>query len=596
MLYHYNHNESVAYMTQTKPIDRFIHSTYLRGTGSTGQDDAVVAKMHRHQPDGTIVPELKVIRNPQRRFYVTKPGLRSQHTEKKEWEALTALEQRTCANKDLGTEVFKALHGFFPSNPPILRKLYESPYLYGADISIESLIKYATNKAFDKSDANPGPLTTGMFDVEGSMLAHNQGQLIMATISHENQFYTSVLRSNFFVVDEKGNRKPGNLEDLEKMAYEHLNPDKVFKSDRVKKILKERGFKLHFHIADEPIDILRWTLGKMHENRTDFMGVWNLPYDMQSILDTCEQAGVDPAELLCPPDLPDDLKRARFVPGAKRKDEPHHRRWHWLYAPAYTQWYDAMCLYSILRIVSGMEANYTLGHILQKNDICDGKLHFVGQIPGVEDMSTQDWHRHMQTKHPYEYIVYNIFDVMSLQALEWVNNDVPGMYVLIGNSALQNFSKQTRRGADALYYSCLEKGYVTATTSSNESDDDIIKQGGAVLPPERTYQAGLYALREAPERETCIHAHVSDIDLSAIYPTIDMACNISRETKLATMIRVLGFPDADVRLFSSLILSVTENAIAIGTKFFGLPGYHEMDELFKQSQGDGITPPPDKAT
>lgn len=572
-------------MANTKPVDQFIHSTFLNRLGPRGQDDAVVTKVHRHHPDGRVTPELKVIKNPKRRFYTTHKGLRDTYTEKKEWEDLHNLEVHTCHNADLPREIFRALQGFYPQTPPNLRKLYESPYLYGADISIEALIKAAHREKFSQAGLIPAPLTRGMFDVETSMLQHNFGQLIMATVSHEEHCYTAILRSNLFTVDAKGNKTPGTLEELQALAVQYLDPKVVFPSKKAQKAIGERRFQFHFHLAETPLEILQWTLGKMHENRTDFMGVWNLPFDMGRILDTCRAAHVDPAELLCPRELEPMYRQVRFAPDPGKKDDHFSRRWHWLYAPAYTQWYDAMCLYSILRIVDGFEASYALDHVLKVNDVCDGKLKFKDKIPDASEMSTADWHRFMQTTHPYEYVIYNIFDVMSVQVMEWINNDVAGMHVLAGDSALQNFNKQTRRSADALYFKCLSRNKVTATTApADTTDSDIIKHGGAVLTPERTWEAGLAAIREAPGRETYAHAHVNDIDLSQLYPSIDMACNISRETKLATLLRIEGFPDQEMRTYTSMLVNIPENAVPLGTRYYGLPGYTEMTALFQQQR------------
>ena len=574
-------------MTDAPIAERFIHSTYLRKLGPYGQDDAVVAKVHRHYQDGRVEPHLKIIRNPSRRFYTTLPGIRDTYTEKKEWEDLHNLEAHTCKNADMPREIFRALNGFYPKAPPSLRKLAESPYLYGADISIESLIKAAHREKFDAAGVSPIPITTGVFDVESSMSSHNFGQLIMASISHEEKIYTSVLRSNLFVVDAQGNRKPGNIEDVAAFARKRLDASVVFPGKRAQRAIGKRVFQLHFHLAETPLEMLQWLMGKMHENRTDFMCAWNLPFDMQRVLETCAKANYAPERLLCPPELDRELRSARFVVDPGQKDAHYTRRWHWLYAPAYTQWYDAMCLYSILRVVDGFEASYELGDVLRENDVCDGKLTFDTEIPDAADMSKADWHRYMQQNHPYEYVTYNVFDVMSVQVMEWINSDASGMHVLIGNSALQNFNKQTRRAADSLHFKCLRKNKVVAATGAKAEDgeDIIVKHGGAVLPPERTWQSGLPVIIEAPTRDTCVHGHVSDIDLKAIYPNVDQAFNVSRETKLATMLRIEGFPDVEMRTYASMIAAIYENAVPIGIQYYGLPGYDEAAALFlKQRQ------------
>lgn len=565
----------------TEPVGKmFVHSCHITKLRDGG--DAVVIKEHTHHADGRVEPTLSVIRNPKRRFYVSKPEVRKTHDEKREWEDLHNLDEHTVFNHEIEKEAFKALEGYYPRGHVPMRTLNKSPYLYGADISIETIAKASYANKFEASGLKPQLLTTGFFDTETDMLSDDYG-LIMATITHENNVYTSVLRKNLFKIDEKGNKAPATVDELLDLAHRSLNPDVIFTEPSTRKLLKGREFKLHVHVADTPIQILEWIFARLHENKTDFMGVWNLPFDMQVVLDTCKAANVDPADILCPPELPKELRRVNFQEQLPRKNDQFHRRWHWLYAPGYAKMYDAMCLYSILRIVSGFESGgYSLDNVLRNNKISDGKLKFADKVPDAAQMSSADWHRHMQSKFPLEYIVYNMFDTIGLQVQEWKNNDVQGMVTLIGNSPLQNFAKQTRRSADALYFKCLDRGKVTATTSTAEDDEDIdiAKQGGAVLPPERTFGAGLRVLSECPLREAYVHRHVDDIDLSAVYPNIDMACNISRETKLSTIIGISGHDPMEVRTYASMLISPYENAVPIGNIFYKLPDYQEMDAKF----------------
>ena len=564
-------------------VDRFISSSYINYIGSHGNDDAVIVKVHSYDNDNNCVPELKIFRNLKRSFYVSKKAIQEEHDEKREWEDINNLDKYIVHNTDLPRQVFKSLNGYYPKGRVSMRQLGSSPYLYGADISIETLVKNNLNDKFNKSNIKPKPLTRGMFDTESSMLKGNYGELIMATINHENMIYTSILKSNFFYIDENGNKKPGNIKDLEKLATESLIPDNIFVSNKAKELANKANFKLHFHIADKSIDILRWIFEKMHKNKTDFMGVWNLSFDIKLVIKTCEDAGVDPAELLCAPELDKEYKKVRFQEAFRKPSEHISRKWDWLYAPSHTQWYDSMCLYSILRIVSGFEISYSLDNILRVNKISDGKLKFKEKIINSEEMSTADWHRHMQTKHPYEYIIYNIFDVMGLQVMEWVNNDSPALHTLMNQSSLQNFSKQTRRSADTMYFECLKKNKVVATTSvGKDLNLGVIKEGGAVLSPDRTYGMGSYSISDTPNLITYVLRHVNDIDLTAIYPRCLIGLNVSRETRISSVLSIKNKTNASIQKLHSGIISLEANSVLIGKEFFNLPGYEEMNELLKK--------------
>jgi hypothetical protein len=543
--------------------------------------DTLVVKEHCHHKDGTVTANLRRYDDPPTRFYVTKPGLRN-HDEKKEWEKIDRLDEYIVPHSRVTEEVFRALHGYFPRGRVSLRNLSESPYLYGTDISIEAVAKDGYAQKWPE-DVKPAALTTGMYDSESSMQDHDYGKLIMATVTHEHKVYTAIVKSSFFFIDDKGNRKPGNMDDLMKLVHEKLDPNVIFTDPKTRKRIVDGWppFEYEVKVVDKPIDILKWIFGKIHQNKTDFVGVWNLPFDTRLILKTCEEAGIRPADLYCPPELDEDLKRFHFKEDPGKPKDHFSRRWHWPSVPGYTQWYDAMCLYSILRIVKGFESSYALDYVLRKNKISDGKLKFSDRIPEADSMSSADWHRLMQTKYPYEYIVYSIFDSVSIQAMERVNNDVTALYALMEQSPLHSFNKQTRRAADVLHFYTKSVGKIVAASSTANDPYGLTKKGGAVLSPEFGAAVGMPVVEELPNSTTSVALHVSDIDLSAIYPNNTMSCNISRETKVSLLRGIDGFPEDDIRMLASMLIAIKPNAVPIATHFFGLPDYAAMEQALK---------------
>lgn len=562
--------------------EQFIHSSHIQYVGAD-RHDAVFVKVNQFMEDGSVVPTLRKIHRPKRRFWVTKKGMQSVYSEKKEWEVMHNLDEFTVHNDQLPAEAFRALNGYAPGGYIDMRKLAKSPYLYGSDISVDSLIKHRMDAEFKKTKLSPRAITTGGFDTETSMFAEDHGKLIMATITHEDQVYTSVLRS--FFKSDKTSTNDQIKENIEDMIEKIMIQKNLFPSKEAQKAIGDREFVYNVHIAEEPIDILRYTIGKMHENKTDYMTVWNLGFDIAVVLKTCEDAGVDPGEILAPEIVPKEYRKFNFKVDHGKKGDIPSRRWHWLYGPSYAQWIDSMCLYSILRIVSGYETSYALDHILRKNKVSDGKLTFKDELPTEGEMTSADWHRFMQSDHPYEYVLYNIFDVIGMQVLEWINKDLVSMNVLLRNTPCQNFNKQTRRSADEMYFNhmTLKPKRVIAATAAWDSDEyEIEKKGGAVLPAERAYKAGAKVLREARSRDTNVHLHVNDLDFSALYPNNSMLGNISRETKKAMILDIEGHDREEVRNYLSMYLAVDENAVPMCQQFFNLPGYQDMEDLFKE--------------
>lgn len=546
---------------------QFIHSCYANAETK----DVVIVKEIVFYSDGTTEPTLRFINNPTRRFWITKPGART-YTDKKEWEKQSNLDVYTSTQRDLANNVFKALKGFYPSRPARLRDVCDSPYVYGADIDIEVLIKDKYRKDFEKTKLVPKPATTGFMDAEWSVLQGDKGRVLMVTITHETQVYTAIVKDKLFTVDSEGNHIPATLEDLAKLSAEIL-----------KEYNDKYGFTYTYYAANDEVDLYRWIFARIHENKTDFMGTWNIKADVNdAVVEMCKRNNLDPEEFFCPPEIPKEFRFFKFEVDTNQKCPHFSRRWHFARTPSYTQFYDAMCLYSILRTVKGYEKSYKLDHILKVNGF-GGKLKFTN-LPNMEQMIAVAWHRAMQSKFPLEYCVYNQYDAISLQMMEKKNTDVQSMYNLIGRSHLSNYIRQTRRGADDVYYNCLEAGKVICSPGSSmrtEYDDIIGATGGAVIRPERTYNLGLRIFRDAPHIVSGLSPATNDVDFAGMYPAVNIGANVSRETKVSSAIGLIGFSKHDTLMYHSMLVSIRENAVFIGKQYYGLPGYEEMYNRYK---------------
>lgn len=573
-----------------QPIGRqFLHSAYT--SRLPDGSDAVVISEYVHYDDGRVIPELRIAKKPKRSFYITKPQFRN-HDEKKEIEDVDKLDKYTVHNCELEREIFKALNGYYPGGRYVpLKELCASPYLYGADVHIETLIKNHDQKAFDKTGLKLHPATTGFFDIERSVLKGNAAEITVISLTHENRIYTAILEMAFFRFDEFGNRLPGDLQELKELSHTILDPllSKILTTNDDLKQHKHKKFQYFYYVGKTEIELIEWIFARLHENKTTLVGIWNLDYDIPAILKVIKEAKVPPENIFCPPTLPEQYRKVNYV--FDNKTVSHITdKWHWLYTTGHTQFYDSMALYAKLRTVIGKESSYKLNDILQKNNLGE-KLHFQ-ELPNMEDLSDIDWHRRMQSKYPYYYIVYNQFDVLSLQLMEWKNGDGQSMLQLSESTSLAKFTKQTRKVSDSLYVDWIEKGRVIGTVGPDMRsiyDSDIGAVGGAVLSPLRLDYNGLNALIEAPHHKTQLHPFVNDVDFTGMYPTVAQAGNTSKETKLSTVLYITGdvvrkyyTPKEAVETFFSYVINPEDNATLLGTTFFGLPDYDEMLMLFEQ--------------
>lgn len=498
---------------------------------------------------------LSFIREPKRPLWYTKPEFRN-HQSKKECEDINKLEQYIVPQRDLLNKL-KELQGIFANKRMSLKKLCRDPYVYGADIDVEVLVRnhYSTNLPEEKQLPHP---QTGMLDIETSV--SGDGQINLITYTHENLVYTAVLDSFLFKYED-GKRVKAYLSDVQKHTAQHL-----------KFYTENYGFELNFYIGSSELDIITWIFSKIHEHKTDFIGIWNIGFDIPEIMKRIEYHRSSPEKIMCSPDVPHNFKYATYRPD--RKDISNFaEKWHWFDCPSHTQFIDSMCLYARIRKVKGAEPSYSLDAIADK-ELGFGKL----------ELTKQEGHAVMQEYRFLDYIVYNIVDVLLLQLMEWKNHDITALLNLTGKSRLADYNKQTVFLKNDFYFYCRAMNKVPASASDKmvrDWDDRMPKAGGAVLVPSLAKDVGLKAIESAPF-ETMVHVFVADADVSSMYPNTTRTCNIDKETRLSTIMSIDDLLPGEQERICDMCTGMKENAVLICKELFGMPGYVEMEKALNK--------------
>lgn len=577
-------------MTQEKIVARtLLHSAYVNDIGN-GQDGIVISEIVENE-QGETKPNLRVFKSPTISFYVTQPMYRT-HQDKKEFESIKFLDEYRVPYKEKDKEIFRALNGYLPNfiSSQMRRELYQSPYLYGGNISIEALVAIKYKKELLKNNKTPHSPTTGFFDIEMSLLKSSYGKLPLMVFTAENKVYLTMKRS-FMNEERDGKRVDVKIEDVEAAAHEIIDPlvSSLFEAnDGLSAYKNKLPFEYHFHVGDTEVDMIRWIFGKMHESKTSFIGIWNLGFDIPEIIKVLKENNIPLEEIFADP----SLKELGFAYADYREDkrQVHHftQKWHWLTATAHFQFVDSLALYSYIRMVDGKEPSYALDDILKKFNL-GGKLK-IDKTQELENLQTEDWHREMLSRFFTYYALYAMWDGMALQLLEWLNNDLTAMMLLGDITPPKFFVNQTIRVTNTLYDEWLAKGYVLGTGVDVEGlkDEDLLTEGGAVLEPQNLVAKGLKLFLEWPNHSTHCYAWENDFDFSAQYPTNTMVLNISKQTKLGTMlgikapwVNVKYKQDEAIEVLCSYLITPNANGVELGVDFFSLPDYEEMDELFK---------------
>lgn len=453
----------------------FIHSCHVRHkTGSS-----VVIKEKIKYSDGSVKPNVTVINNPRRSFYITQKRYQN-YTIKPEYELMSRLDKYTCYDHELHRKLAEVLN--INANSKYIRPevLFKSPYVFGADISIEALIKMYYHDQYPGANLVP---TVGFLDIETSI---DTGQIILISYMHDNVVHTGILKSFLFEEDTKKNRKPISKEAISQYVKATLDSKAAELSVDPKQTERAQvisSLTYDIEIFDSEIKLIAWIFKCIHQAEIDFISIWNMHFDIPKIVASIEAHKYQPAAFFSNPSLSKDLHYFNYRGDQERSVDHFTLRWPWVYSTCTSQCVDAMGLYSQCRRTAGYLDSYTLDAVLDR-EVGLGKLPL-----------TSGSHVIMQRHHFKDYVAYNIFDVIGLRFLEDKNKDVLTMMLLSVVTPVNKFATATTKATNNMYHALINKGMVFSSYSRDDSfvKYDVLfpKEGGAVLAVGRVRNVGI---------------------------------------------------------------------------------------------------------
>lgn len=640
-----------------------MHGEYLKiGDRKQGNERDAYVCFIKSVETGEV--EMKIIENPEVSVYVTKPQFRT-NTIKKECELKSHCDMYRTHLLKMNETLFNAINNPGKFRPVYgylhPKKLLSNPYVYGADIDYGVHLKYAYNKA--NGNRSPKEYNVGHLDIETDV--NDTEDIILITfINGDGKTYVGVLKEFFksfhptpdkTVVADRvyavkkphtkdtylnisdvigHNPMPGqSLDDIKFTIAKKFNisldrvviyacqehtfdearalwtkTEREFRdklNDKVQKMYdKMEPLDIVFKLCDTEVDLIKWIFDRIHEHKPDFVTIWNIAFDIPYILDRLAFRGVDPKDVFCHPDVPKQWRCCQFHLDKGKKDSHITDLWSWLHCTDYTCFIDGMCLYGRLRKAKGRDSSYKLNDIGTK-EIGAGKLEF-GDGEG---------HSIMQSEHPVEYTVYNIVDVLILRVMERKNNDIFNMVMLSDVSTLDEFHHQSVQLKNSFYAYLDKVGKIPGSVGDpleHPWDKYIHNKGGAVLDPERSvgFTPGITVpcLEESDDIGRAAR-FVLDEDVSSMYPSALNSFNITRETKLATMLHidntrragkvvdvekvmldpneVPGLINYRVQDFCVNAIYVEANAMYVA-KMFGLPSFDGVDQFIRENHPEMI--------
>jgi hypothetical protein len=545
--------------------------------------DTHIVKEQVHYSDGTVKPMLRMLQNVERDVYVTRPNKRT-YNDKREWEALDDLLVKKTTQSKMRDVVAKLLDKGWSKD--YMKKLAQSPYLYGTDISSTSLIKKRYQDQFP--DYNT-PYTLCTFDVETDVVNGTE-EVIMASVIFKNDIFISVKKD--FVSGF------ANLQTLFQNKCQEL----------IGSYLTKNNQKVTLHVADDVVDLIKACFTRIHSHKPDWLAIWNMDFDVPKVLAMLEKYNVDPIDVICDPEIPRELRICEYKQGPKKKVTASGKvmpinpaaQWHTLVCTSSFYVIDAMCAYKHLRLGDQEESSYSLDYILNKK-LGIRKLAFEE----AEKYSGLRKHQFLQTHFKLEYMVYNIFDSLSMLELDAVTKDLAfTLPTFSATSDFSNFKSQPRRITDALHFYALEQGYVLGTVGAKDDEKEDVQEydpdtGEEIeseenvdtvldlrdwiltLPPHHAV-LGMRCIEEDPSIQTGIRGFVYDSDATAAYPSSTSVGNVSKSTTKKEIISIDGVEEVTFRAQNLNLVLGHVNALEYCQTMFNMPKPEMLLKLYNQ--------------
>ena len=508
----------------------------------------------------TMEKHLQIIPEPKMKIYFEKPEYRD-HDYNKNYARLETLEEKIVKYKDIP---FAIAEDAGPSGKQLLQQAFETrnyrllknmqlyPYVFGADY--DAVAWYRVEWRRNLHNTRVKKIKKGFLDIEVDGLEEkgmpnpNFSPINAVTLidAWDRSVYTFLYTDRPFV--EKENRKSLNadfdpMQEAErKRMYEHMWNEQRELKDHEDEFIKELHglfdesygdlkYNLYYYTDERKMLVHLFQL--INQLKLDFIGIWNISFDIPYIIQRMQALGLNPTEVMCHPDFP--TKTCYFKADTRNHDIKNKSDF--FYLSSYTIFYDQMELYASIRKGNSELRSYRLNDI-GSIEVGDTKL----------DYSESGDIKTLPYKNFKMFVIYNIKDVLLQMGIEERTSDVDTFYVssYINATPYDKVFKKTVALRNVQYLSFLkqdlipganinifEKEEVNYADDEDDEDDDEGFEGALVADPNYNGYVGLPLYGRA---SNCLYGNAIDFDMSSFYPSSIRAMNIDPSTLIFKMI------------------------------------------------------------
>jgi DNA polymerase elongation subunit (family B) len=472
------------------------------------------------------------------------------------------------------------------SNYLFMNSLKKHPNLYAADTNIEDFYK---TKVILKNGYVFAPMyKKGYADIEVDLSNYKEDFAYPDIAPCPVYLITYIDRASkeafsFILYDER------IKDDILRIVN---NPDSFIQRNLPERILKE-NFKYHFNVYRTELALLKGFFSAVHNYKPDFVGWWNMPFDMPYILKRFEVLGCSEreiADICCHPEVPEKYRYVRYIedpkrkqfnyrrhegedeeeaeyeetPSPKSKGKPHPSRLiDWVEIPGYTQFFDQLSAFSCLRKRSLLRS-YALDNIGKKYGGI-GKLNLAEAGYNIRNINIANFE---------VCLAYNIEDTYVQYAIEEKQHDINQMVASSFNTRLsKTFSNSIVIKNYLMRDLYTDSKQIMGNAVSFNTKESF--EGALVGRPELIEQLGI----DIMGKPSYVFENAIDLDATSLYPSIIITHNIFKSALFGRIMNIKR-PDGSSMgkgedLFESL-QTLDQSIFEAARTYLGLPSVQDL--------------------
>lgn len=454
----------------------------------------------------------------------------------------------------------------------IQKELYNSPNIYMGDIDIEDYYKnlFMERKGRDIYHKH-GCFKHGFLDIEADQY-----------FDYWNiDDYSAPINSITYFF------KPTNTLYTFELRNQPNNPDilwvennlETFYNEFVRPEAHDDTIIYVTNFYDTEVELLKAMWDTIHLTKPDFVGIWNMNFDIPYILHRMAILDMDILEVCCHPDVPEKYRVVRYKEDKDRRedfqkkggDDNKHpsRLWDWVYISGYTQFYDQMALYSLIRKRSILPS-YKLDDIaFEETEYRKLDYHSKGYT--IRKLAHQNFKI---------FMAYSMIDTIRLKQIEDKTDDFHRSIIFADNTKLETSQKISYVIKNKMMRYYLDDKNGTRVIGNNVVYNVKEKIDGAIIAsPDNLKLKGKGVLNSVGY----IYDDVVDFDEASEYPRVIQTFNISKNSIWGRMRKIFvgenERKDLSADEFNKYLQTLDTSIFTIGSVYFDLP---EVDQILAE--------------